>query len=359
MVDLPKKMKALVARAPGEYKIEEVDTPRAGDGDIIIKIEACGICAGDAKAYHGAERFWGGPTQPAYMKPPVIPGHEFIGHIVELGPNVKGYFKIGDRVASDQIVPCWECRFCKTGKYWMCQKHDIYGFQNNVNGGFAEYTRLPKGSLNWQVPKDLPMESAILIEPFACAKHAVDRAQVTPTDIVVQAGVGCLGLGMVGYLRMHNPNKLVVLDMKDERLELAKKFGADIVINPSKENAVQKVLDMTDGYGCDIYIEATGHPSSVKQGMDMVRKLGRFVEFSVFGAETTLDWSIIGDVKELDLLGAHLSPYCFPPVIEWIANGKLPTKGVVSHVFPLDKWKEAFDLASSGEHATRVVIVPE
>ena len=357
MADLPKKMKALVARAVGQYKIEEVDTPRAGDDDIVIKVEACGICAGDAKAYHGAERFWGGPTQPAYIKAPVIPGHEFIGHVVEAGKNIKS-FKPGDRVASDQIVPCWECRFCKSGRYWMCQKHDVYGFQNNVNGGFAEYTRLPKGSVNWQVPKDIPMESAILIEPYACAKHAVDRAQVTPTDVVVQAGVGCLGLGMVGYLRMHNPSKLIVLDVKDERLKLAKEFGADMVINPSKENAVKKVLDLTEGYGCDIYIEATGHPSAVKQGMDMVRKLGRFVEFSVFGAETTIDWSIIGDVKELDLLGSHLSPYCFGPVIEWIASGKLPTRGVVTHVMKLDDWQKGFDLASSGEGATRVVLTP-
>ncbi|MDR3210412.1 MAG: alcohol dehydrogenase catalytic domain-containing protein [Planctomycetota bacterium] len=358
MADLPKKMKALVARAPGQYKVEEVDTPRAGEGEIIIKIEACGICAGDAKAYHGAERFWGGPNQPAYIKAPVIPGHEFIGRVVELGPNAQGDFKIGDRLASDQIVPCWECKFCKTGRYWMCQKHDIFGFQNNVNGGFAEYTRLPKGALNWKVPGDLPMKSAILVEPYACAKHAVDRAQVTPNDVVVLAGAGCLGLGMTGYLRMHNPQKLIVLDMKDARLKLAKQFGADLVLNPSKDDVVKTVLDLTDGYGADIYIEATGHPASVKQGMAVVRKLGRFVEFSVFGAETTLDWSIIGDVKELDLLGSHLSPYCFPSVIEWIANGKLPTEGVVTHVYKLDKWQEAFELAASGENATRVVIEP-
>ncbi len=108
MADLPKTMKALVARARDKYEIEEFETPRAGDDDIIIKIEACGICAGDAKAWHGAERFWGGPNTPAYIKPPAIPGHEFIGHVVELGRNVKG-FDIGDRVVSDQIVPCWEC----------------------------------------------------------------------------------------------------------------------------------------------------------------------------------------------------------------------------------------------------------
>ena len=99
--------------------------------------------------------------------------------------------------------------------------------------------------------------------------------------------------------------------MADNRLEKAREFGADITINPGREDVVQRILDMTDGYGCDIYIEATGHPSSVVQGLKMIRKLRRFVEFSVFGEPTTVDWSIIGDRKELDLLGSHLSPYCY------------------------------------------------
>ena len=89
-----------------------------------------------------------------------------------MGENVKGNFKIGDRVISEQIVPCWECKFCKTGRHWMCEKHDVYGFQNNVNGGMAEYMKFPREALNYQVPKDIPMEKAILIEPFACSKHA-------------------------------------------------------------------------------------------------------------------------------------------------------------------------------------------
>ena len=108
-------------------------------------------------------------------------------------------------------------------------------------------------------------------------------------------------------------------------------------------------MKLTDGYGCDTYIEATGHPSSVTQGMQMIRKLGRFVEFSVFGAPTTLDWSIIGDRKELDVLGAHLSPYCFPYVIENITNGTLPTNGVVSSLFDLKDWEKAFEYAT-GRH---------
>jgi L-iditol 2-dehydrogenase len=112
---------------------------------------------------------------------------------------------------------------------------------------------------------------------------------------------------------------------------------------------VDEIMKLTDGYGCDIYIEATRHPSSVGQGMDMIRKLGRFVEFSVFGSATTLDWSIIGDGKELDVLGAHLSPYCFPFVIEHINDGSLKTDGMVERFFDLENWEEAFEYAT-GKH---------
>jgi L-iditol 2-dehydrogenase len=265
-----------------------------------------------------------------------------------MGSNVKG-FRIGDRVTPDQIVPCGECRFCKTGRYWMCQPHDIFGFFSYLNGGMAEYVRLPKNSLISLVPKDLPLKSALLIEPYACSKHCVDRAQIGCDDITVISGAGTLGLGMITYVRLKNPAKLIVLDMMDNRLEKAKEFGADIVWNPGKIDVVEEIMKLTDGYGCDIYIEATGHPSSVVQGMQMIRKLGRFVEFSVFGAPVELDWSIIGDRKELDVLGSHLSPYCFSPVIENISNGKLKTDGVVSKLFKLEEWEKAFDYAAGAE----------
>lgn len=231
----------------------------------------------------------------------------------------------------------------------MCQPHEIFGFFSNLNGGMAEYVRLPKNAVISRVPRDMALEDALLIEPYSCSKHCVDRAQIGCEDVVVLSGAGTLGLGMVTYARMKNPKKLIVLDMQDNRLEKAKEFGADLAWNPSKTDVIKNIMDMTGGYGCDIYIEATGHPSSVVQGMQMIRKLGRFVEFSVFGAPTELDWSIIGDRKELDVLGSHLSPYCFPFVIENIAKGKLKTKGVVSSIFALDEWEKAFDYAA-GAH---------
>lgn len=343
--ELPKTMKALVAYGKGNYRLEkEYPVPECGPDDILIQTEACGICAGDLKCMHGAERFWGDEKNPSWVKPPFIPGHEFLGHIVAMGENVKGY-ELGDRITADQIVPCGECKFCKSGRYWMCQPHATFGFQSANNGGMAEYVRYPKTSVLHKVPEEMPLERALLIEPYSCSKHCVDRAQITNEDVVVISGAGTLGLGMITYARMKNPSKLIVLDMIDARLEKAREFGADMVFNPGKIDVVKEIMDMTDGYGCDIYIEATGHPSSVTQGLAMIRKLGRFVEFSVFSGGTTVDWSIIGDGKELDVLGAHLSPYCYPFVIEHIYDQSLKTDGVVSSIYSLEDWEEAFDKA--------------
>jgi threonine dehydrogenase-like Zn-dependent dehydrogenase len=357
---LPETMRAVVAYAPGDYRLETVPVPRAGADEIIIKVEACGICAGDIKAYVGAESFWGGAGQPPYIKAPMIPGHEFLGHVVEIGENVakKGSVKLGDRLISEQIVPCWECRFCKRGEYWMCEKHDVYGFQNNVNGGFAEYMRYPKEGINHQVPQDLPIEKAILIEPYACSAWCIKRSNIQWDDVVVLAGAGTLGLGMVGAAKLHSPKKLVVMDTKPDRLELAKKFGADLVLNPLNDDVVKIVKEMTNGYGCDIFIEATGHPNAVVQGLQMIRKLGRFVEFSVFSHDVTVDWSIISDRKQLDILGVHLAPYCYPFVIDAIGDGRLPTKGVVTHRLPLEEYEKGIAMMKKGDKSLKILLEP-
>lgn len=363
--DLPKTMKALVAYGPGDFRLEDAETPRAGEGELIVKVEACGICAGDLKSYHGAPSFWGGAGTPPYIKSPMIPGHEFVGYVVEVGPNVDEYahhgdtdFHIGDRVISEQIVPSWTDRFSTSGRYWMDERHYVYGFQYDVNGGMAQYMRFPKESINYKVPKELPTEKAVLIEPYACSKHGVDRADIGSEDVVVISGVGVIGLGMVGAARMRNPKKLIVLDVKDERLEKAKEFGADLVMNPTKENVVEKIQDMTGGYGADTYIEVSGHPSSVQQGLEILRKMGRFVEFSVFKDLVEVDWSIISDRKELDVLGGHLSPYCYKPIIEWIADGSVPSDGVVTHKLPLEQWEKGFEMVEKKEGSIKVVLFP-
>ena len=185
MAGTKKTMKAVVARGIGdyrveevvpEYKIEEVPIPTADEGEMVVKVEACGICIGDVKLTHNKEA-WGGKGIPPHIKKPFTPGHEFIGHVVEIWPGVKGDFRIGDRVMSEQIVPCWECKNCLSGKYWMCLNGGLYGFRHN--GGMAEYMKFQKGALNYHISEKIPMETAVLIEPYACSKHAVDRGRNT------------------------------------------------------------------------------------------------------------------------------------------------------------------------------------
>ena len=357
-MSIPATMKALVAYSANDYRyVENYPVPKCGPDDILIKTEGCGICAGDLKCQTGAAMFWGDDVQPSWVQPPFIPGHEFLGRIVYVGENVKGY-KVNDRITVDQIAPCGQCRFCSNGSYWMCQPHNIYGFFENFGGGMAEYVRIPtKHAVIHHVPNEMKLLDALLIEPYACSKHCVDRADIGVEDVVVLAGAGPLGLGMVTYAKLRSPKELIVLDMIDERLDKAREFGATLTWNPGKVDVVKEIEAITDGYGCDVYIEATGHPSAVVQGMKMIRKLGRFVEFSVFSEETSLDWSIIGDRKELDVLGAHLSPYCYPFVIEGINSGKLKTDGIVSKTFELENWVTAFEYATGKHGDIKVAIV--
>ncbi len=346
MNELPKFMRALVAYGKHDYRYEEkYPVPDCGPDEMIVKSEGSGICAGDLKNYQGASMYWGGDGMVGICRPPFIPGHEFVARIAKVGENVRD-FKVGDRVVAEQIVPCDYCRFCKTGKYWMCKNRGGFGFYKELNGGMGEYVRFPKETHVFKIPEHMPFEKALLVEPYACAKHAVDRAQIGCEDVVVISGAGTLGLAMTTYACMKNPAKLIVLDLDEKRLAKAREFGADCTMDPSKEDVVQAIRDMTEDYGCDIYIEAAGHPSSVINGLNAVRKLGTFVEFGVFAENTTVNWSLIGDRKELDVLGAHLSPYCYPSVIENILNGKLKTDGIVTSVFPLEEWEKAFDYAS-------------
>jgi erythritol/L-threitol dehydrogenase len=343
-------MQAVVCHGPKDYRLERTARPAAGPNELVIEITACGICASDCKCHSGAAMFWGGNGQPAWVKAPVIPGHEFFGRVVEAGPGAQQHFgvAVGERVIAEQIVPCDRCRYCTSGKYWMCEVHNIFGFQREVaDGGMADFMRIPPTARVHKVPESLSLNDAAMIEPTACAIHAVNRGDIQLDDVVVIAGAGPLGLMMAQVAHLKTPRKLVVIDLVPQRLALAKAFGADVTINPAEQDAKKIVHELTGGYGCDVYIETSGATAGVKQGLDLIRKLGRFVEFSVFGGETSVDWSIIGDRKELDVRGAHLGPYCYPVAIDLFSRGLITSRGVVTHDFSLGEWERAFKLANS------------
>jgi erythritol/L-threitol dehydrogenase len=354
-------MQAVVCHGPKDYRLEQVERPRAGPHELIIRIVACGICASDCKCYNGAAMFWGGNGKPAWVKAPVIPGHEFFGIVVEAGAGALAHFDvaIGERVIAEQIVPCDKCRYCKGGQYHMCEVHNIFGFQRIVaDGGMADFMKLPATSRVHKIPESLSLNDAAMIEPMACAVHTVNRADVQLDDVVVIAGAGPLGLGMVQIAHLKTPKKLVVIDPVAARRALAIAFGADVTIDPASENARAIIDGLTGGYGCDVYIETTGVPVGVTQGLELIRKQGRFVEFSVFGKETSADWSIIGDRKELDVRGSHLGPNCYPVVIDLMQRGLLTSRGIVTHGFSLSEWERAFALANSLD-SIKVLLTPD
>jgi threonine dehydrogenase-like Zn-dependent dehydrogenase len=149
---------------------------------------------------------------------------------------------------------------------------------------------------------------------------------------------------------------LIALDARDYRLDIAEQMGADVCVNVTQDDAMQLVKDLTDGYGCDVFIEATGNPAAVPQGLQMIRKLGTFVEFSVFNEPVTVNWTIVGDTKELNIHGSHLGPYCYPKTIAAIADGRLDVKPLLADAYPLTAFDEAMQASLSGGVLKNILI---
>lgn len=358
---VPSTMQAVVCHGPADYRLEELPVPEPGRGEALIRVEATGICASDLKCYHGAPKFWGDDDRAAWAESEVVPGHEFVGVVVALDDSARARWNVreGDRVVSEQIVPCWTCRYCVGGSYWMCEPHNIFGFKRRTPGGMAGYMVLPAEALVYEIAKDLPAAHAAFTEPLSCALHAVERATIQFDDVVVVAGCGPIGLGMIAGTVARSPRLVVALDMSDERLDVAKATGADIVVNVAQESAVDVVKKLTGGYGADVYLEGTGHPAAVGQGLSLLRKLGTYVEYGVFGAEATVDWTIISDDKELDVRGAHLGPNCWPAAIRMIESGRLPLDRICTHQLPLSEFRRGLELVADGTESIKVSLVPD
>lgn len=354
---MSKTMKALVAYGPYDYRYQDMPVPEVGEGEVLMKIQGCGICAGDIKSYHGGIRIWGTSPESRYIDAPSIGGHEFVGEVVEVGAGVSGC-AAGDRVVAEQIVPCGKCEFCQSGKYWMCQESAVFGFKEHAQGGFAEYVKIPANGILHKVPEKFTLDEAVMIEPIACGMHALELAEVQSDDVVVIAGMGAIGLAIANMTALKLPKKVIAIDVKAHRLEQSLKFGADVALNPMDCDIIAEILELTGGKGCDVYIEASGSPRSVKQGLDALTNLGRYVQMGVFAEEVTADWNVIGDGKELSIRGSHLSALTYPAVIKGIESGLIKTEGLISHHFPLEQWKDAFETAENDGDAMKIMLIP-
>lgn len=357
---IPETMKALRIHAPNDLRLDTVAVPRITEDEVLVRVLATGICAGDIKIVDGAQMFWGGGVLPKWVDEPVTLGHEFVGEIVAIGDAAEKRtgLALGDYAVAEQIIPCGQCRYCTSGERWMCRDQRIYGSKKGVaEGSMAQFMKYVPNSVIHRVPKHVPPEQLSMIEPLSCAVHTVERAAISFDDVVVIAGMGPIGLCKLQLARRKSPKMLIALDVQPHRLGLAKRYGADHVFNPRECDVVKEVKKLTAGYGCDIYIHCSGHSSGVTQGLQMLRNHGRYVEFSVFMSDTSVDWSIIGDRKELDIRGAHISGLTgYEIAIDMLAKGVIDVTGIVTQVFELERFQEAFATAKKGTESIKVVV---
>jgi 2-desacetyl-2-hydroxyethyl bacteriochlorophyllide A dehydrogenase len=341
------KMMAVMAYGAQDFRYEEVDIPQLQSGDILVKVEGTGICASDRSIYKGGDP-WGG------VREPHIPGHEFVGEVVEIGTKTtkETGIQVGDRATAEIIIPCRKCFYCTKGFYHLC-----IGERSWVSGSWAEYMLFPKGSIVYRVPKEIPPELAAIIEPLSCSCHAVNRADVQQYDTVTIAGLGSIGMGALQITRLRSPYQIIGLEIDDELRKKAKKLGADYVFDPRDPDLEEKVKAITEGRGTDKYIECSGNPVSLNTAFKLIRKRGRVVVYGVYRQDAVLDFNQVGEFKEFEIVGGHLSPWSYNSIIKYLQEGKIDGKALVTHVYPLSDFINALSVKWS-EPSIKTVMIP-
>ncbi|WP_455367629.1 zinc-binding dehydrogenase [[Eubacterium] cellulosolvens] len=335
-----------------DFRYEMVEVPQASKEELILKIKKCGICAADIKILH----------ESAYFKTriPIIAGHEFVGEIVELGDGAEKKFglKLGDKTIPESIVPCGECYYCKRGLPNLCVPHHVFGILG-PDGGWAEYIKCPAKSIMWKIPKEMPWETAVGIEPCACAIHAVERGNISLQDTVAVIGAGAIGLYALQAAKLKHPKYLIAISRNEHRRRVAENIGADLALNPRTDDIKREIDDLTEGVGVDKVIEAAGSAQSVELAIDILRKRGRFVVFGVFSEKATIDWSIISDVKELEIVGGHLGFLTYPLAVKYLHDGLITNDKINTHDFPLKDFRKALEYNEKRlDNAIKVMMTP-
>lgn len=347
------KMNALVIHAYGDFRYEEIEKPKAGPGEVVIKVGAAGICAADVKMYSQTHGPWP-------LNFPVISGHEFVGTVVDLGEGAAEKFglSVGDKATAELIVPCRNCYYCKNGMYHHCINATYLCIHDH--GGMAEYMRFPTNAIVHKIPAHVPLTEAVMAEPLSCAIHGVELAGVGLDDVVVVSGLGPIGMSMLQVCRLKTPRMLMGLSRRDSVNGIAKELGADYAFNVTKDDVVNEINRLTDGIGCDVYMEASGNNEALELGMEVLRKSGRMLVMGVYEGKASLDFNYVSEFKELQIIGGHLSPNKFPLAIRHIAEGKVNAKKMVTHQFPLKDFKRAMETKKkkTEEAVIKVVLIP-
>lgn len=343
-----KTMKAAVFHGPDNLSIEEVPRPRPGAGEVVIKVSRCGICGTDLHILRG--------DFPAPNLPLII-GHEFAGEVVEVGQNVANVQQ-GDKATVDINISCGTCYFCRRNQKLFCPYVRQIGVHSA--GGMAEYVLAPAANV-YVLPQQMRFESAAYIEPLACAIHGQDRVGINTGDTVAIVGGGPMGLAHIALAKLHGAAHVVVSEPIDSRRELAQSLGADTVVDPMSTDAVEQILEVTDGRGADVVIEAVGTIHTYQQAFEMVRQGGRFLAYGAAPPDAEMPLRLF-DVysKELTIVGSFAGTYeTWPEAIDLIANGRFDPTLIVDSVRPLDEAEQAIESLEADKSVVKIQVQVE
>jgi len=312
-------MKALCVQSPNNIVIEERPMPATiSSTEVLIKVKAGGICGSDVHIYHG--------SSPVASYPRVI-GHEIVGEIVQTGNEVKG-FVAGDRVIIDPVISCGHCYQCRIGRRNVCGKLRVRSV--HVDGGYQEYMVMPQENI-YQLPENLSWEEAVMIEPFTIAEQVCSRAAITKDDIVFIMGAGPVGLSILKMVKLYGAT-CFISDVMDYKLDIAKQYGADMVINARTHDTKEEILKLTEGNGATVVIDAACTTKSFEQALGYVCAAGRVITLG-FGAAASAISQLSITAREIDVRGSRLHNNKFPTVIEYFRSGKLSVKYMITHRF--------------------------
>lgn len=346
-----KMMKAVVKydNVAGATEVREVPTPTIGPDDVLVETAYIGICGSDPHMHHNKVSY--------KVNVPLILGHEFAGTIAEVGANVKGW-KVGDRVTSETHADfCGKCVMCRTNNYHVCRERKGYGFQ--IDGAFAKYVKVPSRILH-KVPDNVSLKEASLTEPFCVAYSSlVKHSPLKPGDLVVIIGPGPIGLLCTKMASILGASDIIVIgtDGDDARMEIAKKLGATMTINSSKQDPVSIIMGMRDGYGADLVVDAAGFSPTLKLSLDVVRPCGQInkIGWGPGPVGFSLDQLIS---KAVALQGTFSHNWdVWEKCLVLMGERTVDLSEIVTHELPLDQWQKGFDLMESKE-GLKIVLTP-
>ncbi len=343
-------MKALVYHGPGERGWDTVADPAILDPtDAIVRIDTTTICGTDLHILKGDV-----PETTAGT----ILGHEAVGTIVETGASVTTV-KAGDRVLMSCVSSCGRCRFCKEGRYGQCLGGGGWIFGHLINGLQAEYARVPFADNSvYEVPGQLSDEQVLFLADILPTSYEVGvlSGMVSPGDTVAIVGAGPIGLAAILTARLYTPGRIIAMDLADSRLESARRFGADTTINNGGEDAVARVMELTDGLGADVAFEAVGVPQSFELATELIRPGGRVANIGVHGQSAQLHLEKLW-IRDVTITTGLVDTYSIPQLMRLISSGRLDPSLFATHRYALQDAMSAYDTFADAANTGALKIV--